>query len=248
MMLRILVAALSALAGDCAMNAAHAADMPVKAKPALSLMYPYDVSGAYFGIASLATSDKASINGQTQSNLTSFGGSIGGLIGYRLGGKTGYGFLIDGSAYWNNLGGSDACNTGAGGTTSCTVESRFSAMQRFMIQTDLASITALFPNLGLPNAPAVPVLPNLNITGNKTHLGFALLEDDVSASVAGLAAGRAWTIAPGVVVGTDWNLGNGSVVETWAGYFNPAQGFSFGPVPARANTGSIWKVGLNWKV
>jgi hypothetical protein len=226
---------------------AFAADMPVPLPPIKSITYPYDVSGPYFGLASLATSTKPVIDGQTQSNLRSFGGSIGGIAGYRLGGKTGFGFLVDGSAYWNNLGGSSDCNTAAG-VTSCTVESRFTAMQRFMFQVDTATITALFPNLGLPNAPAAPVLPNLNITGNKTHFGFALLEDDVSASVAGLAAGRAWTIAPGVVVGTDWNLGNGSVVETWAGYFNPAQGFSFGPVPTRANTGSIWKVGLNWKI
>lgn len=229
---------------------AFAADMPVPlpTKAAPSIVYPYDTSGVYFGIGSLVTGQKPTIDGTTAAGVTSMGGSVGGLVGYRWGGKTGFAISVDGSAYWNNLGGTSACNTAGVGQVSCSIESRFSAMQRVGLEVDTALLTNLFPQIGLPSAPGVPVLSNISITGHKTKVFFALLEDDVSAQIAGLAVGKAWTIAPGIGVGTDWNLGNGSVIETWAGYFNPTQGFSIGPVPGNASPGKIFKFGLNWKV
>ena len=229
-------------------STAFAADMPVMPiKAPQAIVYPYDTSGIYFGIGSLVTGQKPTIDGSTQAGVTSLGGSLGGLIGYRWGGKTGFAISVDGAAYWNNLGGTSACGT-AGGVTSCSIESRFSAMQRVGLEVDTALLMSLFPTFNLPNMPAAPVISNISITGHKTKVFFAALEDDVSAQIVGLGIGKAWTFAPGVGVATDWNLGNGSVVETWAAYFNPTQGFAIGPVPARAGVGPIYKVGLNWKI
>jgi len=107
----------------------------------------------------------------------------------------------------------------------------------------MQNIVALFPNLGLPNLPAVPVLTGVTISDTHAYIFGGGDISDVSAQL-GLTAGKSWQFAPGFGLGTELQLSNGSALDIWAGYFNPADGFSLGP--AQVSQGRKLIAGLNW--
>lgn len=223
-MVKRLIAALAALAfatGAQAQTAPVPGKSPVytKAPASRSMAYPYSGSGAYFGVGTLATQSNPTINGATAADLQAFGASLGGVLGYRWGAGN-VAFAIEGSWYWNNLGGSAVCNGAA-----CAVTSRFTSVERVKIIAPMNTITALFPNLGLPSMPALPT--GLTPTSTHGYLFGGLKPDDISGAL-GLATGRAWQLSPGLGLGVENLLDNGAVVDVWAGYFNPTQGFTIG--------------------
>jgi len=156
---------------------AMAADQNVPAKPPVKqVAFPYYSSGWYAGIGSFASSTNPSADGNTAGNLQALGASIGVVGGYRWAGQN-FGIDLEGSAFYNNVGGDSAC---AGGV--CTVGAKFSSIERVKFGADLQTIVSLFPNLGLPHLPTTP--PDiLNNVSDQRFYAFAGADiDDVSAS------------------------------------------------------------------
>lgn len=218
-----------------------AADLPaqtaVPTKAPKQIAFPFTSSGWYAGIGSFASSTNPTVNGAPAADLQALGASIGGVGGYRFGG-TNYFVDLEASAFYNNVGGSTACNGG-----SCSVGAKFSSIERIKIGTDINTLTSLFPQLGLPNMPSTPPQILANVSDQRMYIFLGADVDDVSASV-GAATGKAWQFSPGFGLGTELLLKNASVVDIWAGYFNPNDGFSIGP--AQATQGRKLIGGLNW--
>ncbi len=212
-----------------------AADMPVKAVP--SVQFPYYTSGPYWGIGSFMSATNPTVDGNTAGNLQALGASIGLIGGYRYGGKT-FGIDFEGSAFYNNVGGDTACAAGL-----CSVGAKFSSIERIKIGTDMQTIVAIFPSLGLPNLPSVPSGILANVSDQRVYLFGGVDIDDVSASF-GLGTGKAWQVSPGFGIGTELLLKNLSAVDIWAGYFNPSDGFSVGPM--QISQGRKLLIGANW--
>ncbi|SRR5581483_231461 len=215
----------------------RAADMPLKA-PALNTDYPFNASGFYFGIGSLASSTSPTVNGQVQGSLQALGGSIGGVVGYRLGGKN-VSFAVEAAAFYDT-GNASACQL-----ASCVVAARFSELDRVKMITPTQNIQNWFPQLGLPDMPGVPKLTGVTVSGQNTYIFAGGLIEDVSASI-GTAVGRSWQGSPGFGVGQEIALSNGSALDVWAGYFNPTNGFHVGLPASYASQGRKLMVGLNW--
>lgn len=235
-----ILAALLALGGTLPAMAADqnppAKAVPVKA--AAQIAYPWATSGWYWGIGSFASATQPTIDGAPAANLQALGASIGGVGGYRFGNQN-FAVGLEASAFYNNVGGATACG---GGT--CSVGAKFSSIERAKFLIDMATITTLFPNLGLPNMP-ITLPPTIAPTSQRPYAfgGFAI--DDVSAS-AGLATGRAWQVSPGVGGGVEFLLANGAVIDTWAGYFNPSDGISVGPVHASQGRKYLFGANVLW--
>lgn len=234
--LQILVA-LGLLAGP-----AYAADViPLPTKAPRSILYPYSGSGFYWGFGSVAITTNPNINGVTQTNLQAVGASVGVKAGYRWALGTPASDLamaIETANYWNNVGAASTCDG-----TSCTVGSRFTSIERVKLIAPLSMIASLFPNLNLPSLPTLPT--GINPVGNHTYAFFGGKIDDVSAAY-GLAMARQWQIAPGLGVGFELQIANGSAVDIWGGYFTASQGFTLGPATAQANQGHTWMTGISW--
>lgn len=227
------LSALLALSG-----ALRAADLPLKNPPARAIQFPYTTSGVYFGVSSLASSTSPTVDGNTQGNLQAFGASLGLVVGYRWGDDK-FGIAVESGNYWNNVSGDTVCSLG-----TCTVGARFTSLERVKLATDMQTIVALFPNIGLPNLPIINPQILANISDQRFYIFFGADVDDVSASAAGLGIGKAWQFSPGFGLGTELLLKNLSAVDIWAGYFNPAQGFTVGPV--QASQGRKMLVGSSW--
>jgi hypothetical protein len=209
-----------------------------RAAPATNWVYPYSGSGGYWGVSSLATQSSPTVDGATATGLQSFGGSLGGVGGYRWGNGN-VAIALEASFYWNNIGGSAVCN-GA----NCTVSSNWSSVERVKFIVPSTLVTSLFPNLGLPSVPTFTAPAGSTVTTTHFYLFGGLKPDDVSAA-AGLATGHAWTLSPGLGAGTELQLNTGAVVDIWAGYFNPAQGISIGLPQGYATPGRQLLGGLS---
>jgi hypothetical protein len=211
-----------------------AADLPAKA-PAKPLAYPWTTSGWYGGLGTFASAANPTIDGSPNANLQALGGSIGAVGGYRWGSQN-FAVSLEASAFYNNVGGATACQAG-----TCQVGAKFSSIERVKFMIDMATLTALFPNLGLGNMP-LTLPPSIMPTSQRVYVfgGFAV--DDVSASL-GLNTGKAWQVSPGVGPGTEFLLPNGAVLDVWAGYFNPTDGISIGP--SQVSQGRKYLFGAN---
>ncbi len=216
-----LLAALAATAAIGAAGPVAAADQNLPSK-ARQIAYPWSTSGWYFGLGSFASATAPTVDGNTAGNLQALGASIGGVGGYRWGG-TNFAVSLEGSAFYNNVGGNNACSAG-----TCSVGAKFSSIERVKFLVDMATITALFPQLGLPNMP-ITLPPSVAPTSQRPYAFAGAAVDDVSASV-GLATGRAWQVSPGIGGGVEFLLPNGGVIDGWAGYFNPSDGIAVGPI------------------
>ena len=236
-LLQILAAAIVLVSGS-----AYAADPnPPVLKAPRSILYPYSGSGFYFGVGSVAIATNPNINGVTQTNLQAVGASLGVKLGYRWALGTPASDLamaIETANYWNNVGAATTCDG-----TSCSVSSRFTSIERVKLIAPLSMIASLFPGLNLPSLPTLPA--GINPVGNHTYAFVGAKIDDTSAGY-GYATGRQWQASPGLGVGFELQIANGSAVDVWAGYFSAAQGFNLGPATALANQGHTWMTGVSW--
>src|ERR1700722_3961710 len=147
---------LSSLIAFASLSLAHAADMPVKAPVQNSFLngYPYGDSGFYFGLYTEAGggSVNGSVPGVGSASLTTTSASVGGLLGYAWGLKSGSVFVATEAMFgWTNYNGN---------TDVFSLSGPASIEPRLLLGKPLSNFLSLlptFPSIG--TVPPFPVLP-----------------------------------------------------------------------------------------
>lgn len=167
------ILAVLALAGP-----AYAADIAVKA-PAIAA-FPFGSQGWYVGIGTLAATTNAELTMPsvgTTGTITTAGAGVGPVFGYHKGTAESF-WEVEGSIYWQNLGGTQAVST-------ATVNDRFSGGGRVKLggTSIFATLGNLLPNLGLTGVfPPAPVSGQ----GNMPYFSVGFDVNQVQASVIGV--------------------------------------------------------------
>jgi opacity protein-like surface antigen len=215
--LLLLTTALTALAMP-----AMAADMPVKAPPAVAQpIYPYTVPGIYWGVTTYASQTNLNVNapGSNAGDMSVIGGSLGVVAGYSMPVNNGKNFArFEVSAAGQNINGTASQSAGL---LSIKGPWRIEGVAEYGMPC--ANIAAYFPNLGgiLPTLPAIP--SGLVATNCHAYAGLGAAAEDISAKLnmnggAGVSQGSAWSGALIGKMGQIWQLTNGAAVETWLEY------------------------------
>lgn len=222
---------------------AFAADLPMKAPTnALFTGYPYNGSGVYWGVSTLAQGENPTINGTVATSLQAFGGSLGGVVGYQWGhGNVAY--AIEGAGYWQNLGGASVCSA----DVVCSVNSTFEIVERVKAITPLSNITGLIPSFGGVAQPALPALPSgITVANMHGYIFGAVHEAGFSMGTSGFSSSKIQTRF-GFGVGTIAQLSNNAALDVWAEYQPASASFSVGSVGGviTANSGNKYVVGTS---
>jgi hypothetical protein len=226
------VLAVSAALAFCSgCDTACAADVAAKAPQAVApFANGYTGAGPYFGI--YTDGAVGAINGAPV-GTTVTQAEVGGLLGYSWTlGPNAYAFA-EAMFGWTNLNGS---------TQGFSLTGPIDLEQRVALGTPLNSLLSLFPNLGLPSVPTLPILP-AGVTSGPQHpyLFVAAHEQDVSA-LFNKGTAEAWLFAPAIGIGAISTTSNGIGLDVWA----EAQ-LDSNAVCIRAvcsNLGTVFRVGL----
>jgi hypothetical protein len=218
-----------------AAGAAQAADLSVKAFPAIPTAYPYQSSGLFFGIYTEGGggSVSATAPGVNPASLATTDAGIGATLGYAIGQKgSQFAYTFEADFGFTNFNGNNA---------GFALQGPLSFEQRFVVWTPFSNLSQLLPNL--PNifgtVPPFPGLaPGVTASNLQTGLAFGVREKDVSLSFAGVQANKEWLVEPVIKAMAMEQLSNGTALRAWAGVTIPTQGHFIGPVP-----GSTAKLG-----
>jgi hypothetical protein len=196
---------IAALAALCV--PAAAADLQLKA-PALTAQFPTTMSGAYYGLYTALAAGQAEVKnipaGINAASLTTTQGEIGGVVGYRWASANAARFVdaeCDIGAM--NLNGNTA-GLSAGGpmVVECGVRAG----------VPMAAFASLFPNLGLPNFPTLPIPTGVSQLSTQMYVGGAVRFEDISPNF-GATSNSAWAISPALWVGMLQMLSNGTALD-----------------------------------
>lgn len=206
---------------------AGAADISVKATPAISNAYPYQSSGLFFGLYTEGGggSVAATVPGVGAASLSTTDAGFGGTIGYAWGSKgSNIAYSIEADFGFTNFNGNNA---------GFSLQGPLSFEQRFVVFTPLANLVSLLPSFpSLGTLPPFPILPaGVTATNLQTGFGIGIKEKDISTSFAGLSANKAWRIEPVIKLIAMEQLSNGSAIRAWVGVALPDKGKIIGPVP-----------------
>ena len=220
-----------------------AADIPLKKVNPLFTGYPYDSSGFYWGVNTMATADSSSVSGAPGTTGTMFaaGAALGGTIGYQWGRGTTF-YAIEAMVNYTNLGATAPIP--AGGTGS--INSKFGFEQRVKFGGPLAAMLSVLPEGGL-KFPGLPTFSGgANATSAATHpyIMAGIREDEVTANLLG-ASSKAWRVRASVGAGIMQQLTNGIVADTWIEYNPASTGLIIGGPGGSANMGHGYRIGAS---
>lgn len=195
------------LASATVAGSAWGADLPTKAPSALPTSFPIAASGLYYGLYTAGAAGRADLQGQVQgvnlSSLTTTQGEVGGIVGYRFGSSNMTRFIdLEADLGWMNLNGNQA-GLSLSGPVAAEVGAR--------VGVPAAAITALFPNLGLPNFQ-LPIPTGVAVLSTQAYVGGAARFEDVSVNV-GLPSNQQWAISPALWIGMIQGLSNGTAID-----------------------------------
>lgn len=242
---------------------AAAADMPLKAPPAL---FGFETSGWYLGVDTGAAVAQTKENGGTlfapalvSGTLTAAGGTIGACAGYVRGMPSSW-FSLHGCVDYQNIAASSAV-----AAAPASIASRWSSVQEVRIGGNaLSFFQAALSNLGVTGLTFPTFAPpspngsfNLAATPHQ-YLGFGVSEFGVQGNFGG-ASGATVGVAPMIEAGAIWQtLGangqpNGGALNAYAQVTFSGKGFTVADVLApglppaisgSANMGTQYKAGL----
>jgi hypothetical protein len=203
-------------------TAAMAADMAVKAPPAVSNLYPTTACGLYYGV--VAQGSSGVVNG-APAGTVQIGGDIGGLIGYACP-TSSIPWFVEFDAMFQNL---NAGNAGFAMTGPAHLEAEAA------IETPLFALFGQYFNIGQSSIPQpITWLPTgYTVNGTPTsYVGVVTTFDDISAS-SGLASAHEWMWTPiGLRTGLLFNLSNPAgiklVGDAFAGINFQSNSINFG--------------------
>jgi hypothetical protein len=190
---------------------AQAADMSVKALKSNLLVFPYNSSGFYWGVATKAGVEQDSASGSflatslATGTVSATGGGIGGTLGYMRGMQDKW-VAFEGTLYWMNVTGAGQATMPIGGGVSvavpATFASRWSAEQ--VVKIGGWNPFSIIGNLGFtfPALPTPPTVPGINIVGTgHTYIMAGVEEWGIS--------GQFFTANTGITVGVAPLVGAG---------------------------------------
>jgi len=133
-------------------TAAVAADMPIKATPAVVTGYPYNAAGFYWGIGASSMADSVST---ANTGVVALGAGFDAAVGYQW--KGGLDFVaLDLTATYQNIGASSMCGAPA---APCSSNNKFEIEPGVKLGFPWQTFQAALPNL----QSLFPGLPSLNI-------------------------------------------------------------------------------------
>src|SRR5690348_16007498 len=159
------ITVLSALVAIFLAGPAGAADLPVKA-PSIPTAFPIASSGVYYGLYTAGAGGSADVKnlpaGINAASLTTTQGEVGGVVGYRWGGSQTRFIDVEADVGWLNLNGQTA-GLSLSGPVAAEVGAR--------VGVPMAAITQLFPTLGLPSLPGLPVPSGQSVLSTQMYVG-----------------------------------------------------------------------------
>lgn len=248
---------ISALAALALPASAFAADMAVKAAPAIP--FTANASDWYWGVGAYAGVAQSNVSGTNlfatslaTSNLTADGGGIEGVLGYLHGSTATLGFgnwwrAQTAASYQNIAGGVSVAGD------SASVSSRWAATQEFDVGADLVTyiMSALGPNATVNFPTFTPQLPaNIQVGIPKQYFGVIIREHGLDGNF-GAAHGVSVGIAPGIKSGFLFpTLGaggtpNGGAIDLWASVSWDTKGATLNNVFAANGTPLTTGAGAN---
>lgn len=238
-MRKILLLALGLFASN-----AYAADLPVKAPPAVPFLgYPYGSSGPIFGLFTEAGAGpvNASVPGVSSASLTSTTAGIGAVAGYAWGSKTSsFAYSIEGKVSANNFNGANQ---------GFAVSGPVSAEGTAYVWMPVSLIQNAFGLLNIPNPfstiapfPANPA----GITANNLQAGFGagFRADDVTLAYLGVGSNKVWAFSPKIEFALMEQLSNGSAVREYIETVFENKGAIFGAGQSKATLGPKYMAGV----
>jgi hypothetical protein len=197
---------LFALAAATALSSiACAADMSVKAMKGNFLVFPYNGSGMYWGIATKAGVEQDSASGSLlgtsllTGNVNAAGGGIGGTIGYMHGMGTTW-VAYEGTAYYQNITAA-APATNSAISVPVSFATRWSAEQVVKIGGwNPLSWLGSFGGFQFPTLPTPPTVPGISIIASgHTYISAGVEEWGVNGQF--FTAGSSVTVGIAPLVG-----------------------------------------------
>lgn len=211
---------------------AFAADMATKAP--LLAGYPTGC-GFYYGVGTGGSA--GAVNGAVVGTQI-VQGELDALVGYTC--------PFGQAAFWFAEGSVGISNIN-GNVNGLALSGPLVAIQRVGAGSPINQLFNPFGNsLALPS---IPVLPAGVTAGAATPYLFAgLVEQDVSAQVGLAGSSKQWLVAPMIGAGLLTRLnGNGSVIDTWAGWQMNSQSFCPGGGSTCGKLGNAARVGVSFK-
>ena len=206
--------ALAALAALCV--PAAGADLQLKAAPSIPTAFPIASSGVYYGLYTAGAGGSADVKnlpaGINSASLTTTQGEVGGVVGYRWGGSQTRFIDVEADVGWLNLNGQTA-GLSLSGPVAAEVGAR--------VGVPMAAITQLFPTLGLPSLPGLPVPSGQSVLSTQMYVGAAARFEDISVNF-GLPSNQQWAISPALWIGMIQGLSNGTALDARFEYIGPA--------------------------
>ena len=213
---------------------AQAADLAVKANPLLG-GYPNTRCGIYYGLGTGGSA--GAVNGAVVGTQI-VQGELDALVGYTCPFATNAFWFVEGSVGFNNINGS---------VNGLALSGPLVIMQRAGAGSPINNLFNLGGALGL-SMPSLPPLPNGTTVGPVNGYFFAgVVEQDISAQIAGGDHSKQWVVAPMIGVGALSRLSDGVVIDTWAGWQMNSQSFCPGGGNACAKLGNTGRVGVSFK-
>jgi hypothetical protein len=218
---------------------ARAADMPLKALPAVpALAYPA-ASGIFFGAnATVDAGTATTVQGVASTAL--YGGDVGLSVGY-----TAPIAALNSFYFVEAMFDASAIQSGSNSAAAIlNVKRSADFEQRFAIGVPVTTMNRLLALLGvsdgLPSLPAAPTQIN-------PYVFLSTHEQDVSLQM-GNSIGKNWAFSWGAGGGLLNRMPNGWVIDTWLEYRNSTDAFLIGPTPAVfGKVGNSVKVGVSVK-
>lgn len=223
---------------------AYAADLPVKAPPAIPFIgYPYGSSGPIFGLFTEGGAGpvNASVPGVNTASLTTTTAGIGLLAGYAWGSKTSsFAYSIEGKVSANNFNGANQ---------GFSVSGPVSAEGTGYIWMPVSLIQSAFGLLNIPNpfATIAPFPANpAGITASNIQAGFGagFRADDVTLAYLGAGSNKVWNFAPKIEFALMEQLSNGSAVREYVETIFENKGAIFGAAQSKATLGPKYMAGV----
>lgn len=235
----------TALIGALFALEARAADLAVKAQPALIQNYPTG-NGIFLGFNALA--DGGTANSSVAIAQTAlYGGSLGANIGYtgtlNFGGAPSF-YFFDAMFDFSTV------NTTSPAVTGLQLSRTIDFEQRYAIGTSLSNVAkwvSWFPGLSSVSMPSIPNLPNgITVGPQNPYVFVSTHEEQISGTVLN-SFGSTWAFSWGAGAGVLSRLSNGWMLDTWVEYKNESSALIVGPVPASVSLGDSFKAGVSVK-